>query len=132
MSQAITFATLHDHITELMGLKQGKVVPATSKRPQDQANKDSLRWFQTYYDQWDDERQRNATIANIARDELGFHRAIGFSAHPVSVSFNSLPATINTIPLADRQAWASTPEFLRSYKMTLWNDDRSLGSDKTY
>ena len=127
-----TFETLHDHIQELMGFKQSKVVQATSKRPQAQADKDSLRWFQTYYNQWDDERQRKAMVANMARDEMGFHRAIGFSHHPVSVSFNSVPTQAQSVPPADRQSWASTPEFLRSYKMTTWNDDRQLGSDKTY
>jgi len=130
--QPITFETLHDHITELLGFKQPKVIPGTSKRPQAQADKDSLRWFQTYYNQWDDERARNAIVANVARDDLGFHRAVGFSHHPVSVSFNSIPTAMSKIPRADQQRWASTPEFLRSYKMTLWNDDRQLGSDKTY
>lgn len=127
-----TFETLHDHIQELLGFKQPKLIPGTSKRPQAQADKDSLRWFQTYYNQWDDERTRSAMVANVARDDLGFQRAVGFSHHPVAVQFNTVPTALSKIPQADRQRWASTPEFLRSYKMTLWNDDRQLGSDKTY
>lgn len=124
--------TLSDHISELAGAKQPKLAPGASKRPQAQADKDSLRFFQTYYNQWDDERSRSAMVANVARDDFGFHRAIGFSHHPVAVSMNQLPTAMSKVPPADRQRWASTPDFLRSYKMTLWNDDRQLGSDKTY
>jgi hypothetical protein len=127
-----TLITLKDDIMSALGMKQPELKPFESQKPKKVADRDSLRWFQSYYNQWDDERQRNALIANIVRDDTGFIKAIGFAHHPVNANFAQLPATINAVPMADRQNWASTPEFLRNHRMTLWTDDRQLGSDKTY
>ena len=99
-----------------LGWSQPTARPFESKKPSKAADKDSLRFHQAWYGQWDDERQRGVLIANHVREEGGYWSAIGFAPHPVSVSFGELPATINAVPPADRHAFLSAPPDLRAYK----------------
>jgi hypothetical protein len=118
-----TIATIKTKVENALGMSEATVVPFESQKPHKIADKDSLRWSQAWFDQWDDERQRNVLVANIARDDGGYWRAIGFSHHPVNATFGTLPATINTVPLAERNNFLNTPETLRHYKPRFdWQD----------
>ena len=106
-----------------LGLGKPAVKPFESKKPSRTADKDSLRWQQAWFGQWADERDRGVLVANHVRDEVGYYNAIGFAPHPVNVSFGELPATINTVPPADRHAYMSAPAELRAFKTVFdWRD----------
>lgn len=109
-------ATIKTKVENALGFGQPKMKDFQSAKPSKQADKDSLRWSQAWFNQWDDERTRNAMIANVARDDAGYWNAIGFSHHPVNASFGQLPATINAVPPAQRHAFLNSPETMRNIK----------------
>ena len=101
---------------DALGLSKPQVQEFVSTKPHAVADKDSLRFSQAWFDQWDDERSRNQLVANIARDDAGYWRAIGFSHHPVQAGFRHLPGAINEVPLAERNAFLNSPATMRTFK----------------
>lgn len=98
------------------GFAKPQVKEFVSEKPHRVADKDSLRFSQAWFDQWDDERSRNALVANIARDDAGYWRAIGFSHHPVQAGFRHLPGAINAVPPAQQNAFLNSPATMRTFK----------------
>lgn len=90
-----------------------------------QADKDSLRFQQAWFNQWDDERQNEGQRANFARDQRGLHLSQGFSALPVKVDFSGTPSAKKDLIRPDEQSYLSSPQWLRS------TGDRTLRADAT-
>ena len=120
----LTLNSSYVQARNFLGFGSGNVIPFESKRAVRGADKDSLRWSQEWFNQWDDERKRDANVANVVRDEGGYIRAIGYSPHPLNANFSHLPATINAGGVsATTHAYLSSPEFLRTYKPRFnWQD----------
>lgn len=97
-------------LQQQLGLASITIVPFESKKGHRIADKDSLRWSQAWFDQWADERERDAQVANYVRDEVGYINAIGFAPHAVNANFGNLPA--GGVP-ADLAPTMNSPSFLR-------------------
>jgi hypothetical protein len=101
-------------------------MPEPKPTMRQQADKDSLRFHQAWFNQWDDERQNEGQRANFARDQRGLHISQGFSALPVRVDFSkSSPSAPKNLIKPDEQAYLSSPQWLRT------SGDRMLRADAT-
>ena len=98
-------------LQQQLGLAGTTIVPFESKKGHRIADKDSLRWSQAWFDQWADERERDAQVENYVRDEVGYINDIGFAPHALNANFGNLPA--GSVP-ADLAPMMNSPHFLRA------------------
>jgi hypothetical protein len=116
---------LYEFVAYKVGLKPLPEFPESRERKI--ADKDSLRFHQAYFSQWNDDRQRSAQIANYVRDETGFREAVGYSYHPVNADFSKFPSADTSLVRPDELRFLNTPEFARTMRFTLRNDDADNG-----
>lgn len=117
METATSFlASIQKTVSDALGMSNPTVKDFVSAKPHRVADKDSLRFSQAWFDQWDDERSRNQMVANVARDDTGYWKAIGFSPHPVQTNFRHLPGAINAVPPAEQHTFLNSPATMRTFK----------------
>lgn len=116
---------LYEFVLYKVGLKT--IPEPMDTRPRKIADKDSLRFQQAYFSQWNDDRLRTAQVANFVRDEMGFREAVGYAYHPVNANFSRFPSADTSLIRPDELNFLSTPEFLRTAKFRLRTDDADYG-----